>query len=86
MKRGKWFILAISGLFFTAALIYTFVIPPSYEASSLLLVESPGTGASDDALAFGFVEATSSDSQNKSTQAFILGQSLQIAERTIARL
>ncbi|NND70179.1 MAG: polysaccharide biosynthesis tyrosine autokinase, partial [Rhodothermales bacterium] len=86
LKRGRWLILAISGLFFMAAMIYTFLIPPSYEASSLLIVESPGVAVSQDALAYGFVEATSSDAANKSTQALILQQSLQIAERTIDRL
>lgn len=86
LRRGRWLILASTTIVFVLALIYTFLLPPAFESSSLLIVESPGSGISEDALAFGFQEATSSDGQNKSTQALILQQSIEIAERTIERL
>ena len=86
LRRGRWIILGATSAVFVLALVYTMFLPPTYEAASLLIVESPGSGISEDALSFGFQEATSSDAANKSTQALILQQSIQIAERTVDRL
>ena len=86
MRRGFWLILGVGLLVFSVIAIVTFLTPKRYQASSTLLVEQPVDKREDNALSAGRVFGVGSDSENRSTQAVIMEQSIDIAERTIERL
>src|SRR5690606_26774851 len=83
LRRGKWIIAAVLVATFLAVAVLTFMMDAEYRASTLMMVE--GEGATQDALSFGFVEAAGVDA-SRTTQALILQESIEIAERTWARL
>lgn len=84
VRRGRWL---ASGVFLaTISLIVTLTLlmQPEYVATTLMMVDAE-SGARSEALSYGFVEAAGVDA-SRTTQALILQESIQIAERTYERL
>ncbi|MEM1269046.1 MAG: polysaccharide biosynthesis tyrosine autokinase [Bacteroidota bacterium] len=86
VRRGKWLIAGVFAVVLILAVVYTAILPREYSSYTVLLVdEAKPTARVDDALALGYV-GTGRLSADGSTQALILSQSLEIAERTVDRL
>lgn len=86
LRRGKWLMLVVFLLVMSAVVVFTFTVPPEYEAYALLLIDTSSGKNDNDALSFGAIDNTGLDVRNSSTQTLILQQSLTIAERTEMRL
>jgi len=91
-RRGKTLFAAVAGALFAAIALYTFLIPPRFEAYCLLLINDDRTARknsgekTDEALHYGRIEGAAYGSRNLSNQMLILKQSLALAQRTAARL
>ncbi len=83
--RGKWIIAAGLILTLGAVAALTFMMEPEYRASTLMMVDTGKANDGLEALNYGFVEAAGTDA-SRTTQAMILQQSIQIAQRTYERL
>ncbi len=84
LRRGKWIIAVVTLLTLAGVAALTYTMKPEYRASTLMTVEGPGNNGPE-ALNYGFVGAAGTDA-DRTTQALILQESIQIAERTYARL
>ncbi|MEZ4698712.1 MAG: polysaccharide biosynthesis tyrosine autokinase [Rhodothermales bacterium] len=85
LRLGKWYIIGIGALVFTAVAIFTFTTKPVYEASTLLLVDIKAS-ENEQKLALDFVKGTQINDAKLANQTLILQQSTEIAKRTADRL
>jgi capsular exopolysaccharide synthesis family protein len=83
LRRGKWIIAAVFAATFLAVAVLTFMMDAEYRASTLMMVDNEA--GTQDPLSFGFVQAAGVDA-SRTTQALILQESIEIAERTWLRL
>ena len=81
LRHGKWYILGVTFLVLSAVAIYTFTTDPEFEAFTILMVD---TEASEDAelLTLEGIIPAAPVNTTLENQLLILGQSLQIANRT----
>ena len=81
LRHGKWYIIGVTALVLTAVSLYTFTAEPEFEAFTILMVD---TEASEDTDILSLEGVVSSAPVNTTieNQLIILGQSLQIANRT----
>ncbi len=86
LRRGFWLILGVGLVIFAAIAVTTFLTPKEYLSSATLLVEQPSDRRDDNALSAGRIFGVGSDAENRMTQAVIMEQSIEIAERTVERL
>ncbi len=85
LRLGKWYIIGIASLVFTAVAIFTFTMEPVYQASTLLLVDTKAA-TNEERLAPDFLKGGVIDQSKLDTQRLLLQQSTEIARRTADRL
>lgn len=78
LYRGKWIILAVCLLITGAATIYTLNIPPTYEATSIVSIDTRGT----------YLPGIQAPVEGRSvtTEAGVLTRSSELAERVAAKM
>ena len=85
IRTGKWYILSVFTLVFSAVVLYTFTTDSVYEASTLMMLDT-NASESQDKLELEFTKGTSFDNSSLANQTLILQQSTEIARRTAERL
>lgn len=86
LKRGKWYILVVFLVVMAGVVGYNELATPTYEAYSLLLIDTRQTADATGTGTFDLMNEPALNSRKLPNQALILGQSLLIAERTAERL
>ena len=81
LRHGKWYIIGVTLLVLSAVGLYTFTAEPEYEAFTILMVDTEAAEDTD-FLRIDGVPSSAPVNTTIENQLIILGQSLQIANRT----